>query len=150
MFSSSSKRSANAYQRISVETGMHTMDQHQIVSLLFDGLLESLNAARGALARKDVPAKCAAISKCIRILEEGLATGLDTVGGGSLAVNLESVYNYAVFRLVTANARNDDAMLQEVQRLLEPLAQSWKSIKGAANASATTVAPGARLSMAGA
>ncbi len=147
MFSAHSPRSASAYKRISVETGTHTMDQHQIVSLLFDGLLESLNTARGALARKDVPAKCAAIAKCIRILEEGLATGLDTVDGGPLAVNLEALYDYAVRRLSLANARNDDSVLQEVQRLVEPLAQSWKSIKGTSDTSVTPTGSVARLSL---
>ena len=147
MFSAHSPRSASAYKRISVETGTHTMDQHQIVSLLFDGLLESLNTARGALARKDVPAKCAAIAKCIRILEEGLATGLDTVDGGPLAVNLEALYDYAVRRLSLANARNDDSVLQEVQRLVEPLAQSWKSIKSTSDTSVTATGSVARLSL---
>jgi len=147
MFSAHSPRSASAYKRISVETGMHTMDQHQIVSLLFDGLLESLNTARGALARKDVPVKCAAISKSIRILEEGLATGLDTVDGGPLAVNLGALYDYAVRRLCLANARNDDSILQEVQRLVEPLAQSWKSIKSTSDADVPPTAPVARLSL---
>ena len=126
---------------------MHTIDQHQIVSLLFEGLLESLATARGALARKDVPTKCAAISKSIRILEEGLATGLDTVDGGPLAVNLGALYDYAVRRLSLANARNDDAILQEVQRLIEPLAQSWKSIKSAGTASTDAVRTGPRLSL---
>ena len=147
MFSAHSSRNASAYKRISNETGMHTIDQHQIVSLLFDGLLESLNAARGALARKDVPVKCSAISKCIRILEEGLATGLDTVDGGPLAVNLGALYDYAVNRLILANARNDDTILQEVQRLIEPLAQSWKSIKNTSQASVKPTGPGARLSL---
>ena len=150
MFSSNSPRSANAYQRISVETGMHTVDKHQIVSLLFEGLLETLNTARGALARKDVPAKCAAISKCIRILEEGLATGLDKVDGGPLAINLGALYDYAVRRLCLANARNDDSILQEVQRLVEPLAQSWKSIKDTSDAGVTPAGSGARLSLVGA
>lgn len=149
MFTAHSARNASAYKRISVETGMHTMDKHQIVSLLFDGLLESLQTARGALARKDVPVKCAAISKCVRILEEGLATGLDTVDGGPLAVNLEALYDYAVFRLITANARNDDAILQEVQRLVEPLAQSWKSIKNTGATSAAPAGPAARLALVG-
>jgi flagellar secretion chaperone FliS len=129
MFSAHSSRNASAYKRIGVETGMQTMDQHQIVNLLYEGLLETLATARGALARNDVPTKCASISKCIRILEEGLTTGLDTVEGGSLAANLESLYDYAVRRLILANARNDDQILQEVQRLVEPLAQSWKTIK---------------------
>lgn len=150
MFNPHSARSASAYKRVGVETGMHTMDQHQIVSLLFDGLLESLTTARGALSRNDVAVKCAAISKAIRILEEGLATGLDTVDGGALAVNLGALYDYAVRRLSLANARNDDAILQEVQRLVEPLAQSWKAIKGAGRAHVAPTSTGARLSLVGA
>src|SRR3970040_1236076 len=109
MFRTASPRSADAYRRIHVETSMHTIDQHQIVSLLFDGMLQSLATARGALARGDVPAKCAAISKALRIVEEGLATGLDKVDGGQLAENLASLYDYCAHRLILANARNDDA-----------------------------------------
>lgn len=147
MFGANNLRNANAYQRISVETGMRAMDKHQIVSLLFDGLMEALNAARGALVRKDIPAKCSAIAKCIRILEEGLATGLDTDHGGDIAANLDSLYDYAVRRLILANARNDDAILQEVQGLLEPIAQSWKAIKnpGSVGLASTGLAAGRAL-----
>jgi len=41
MFRTASPRSADAYRRINVETSMHTIDQYQIVSLLFDGMLVS-------------------------------------------------------------------------------------------------------------
>lgn len=129
MFSSPSPHSARAYQRINVETSMHTIDQHQIVSLLYDGLLQSLAAARGALARGDVPAKCAAITRALRILQEGLMTGLDLVEGGEIAQNLNALYEYCAHQLVMANARNDDARLQEVYALIEPVAQGWKAIK---------------------
>ena len=54
MFSAFSPRAANAYQRIHVETSMHTMDQHQLVSLLYQGVLNSIATARGAMARGDV------------------------------------------------------------------------------------------------
>ncbi len=135
MFSAHSPRAASAYQRIHVETSVDTMDQHQIVSLLFDGLLGSISAARGALARGDIAVKCAAISKALRIIEEGLMTGLDTTDGGELAANLEALYDYATRRLILANARNDDGMLQEVQRLIDPLAQSWKTVKKQVSAS---------------
>jgi flagellar protein FliS len=129
MFSAHNPRAASAYQRINVETAMHTMDQHQIVNLLFDGILNSLATARGALARGDIAGKCVAVSRALKIIEEGLMTGLDTVDGGELASNLEALYNYATLRLILANARNDDAIFQEVQRLIEPIAQSWKAIK---------------------
>ncbi|WP_180124695.1 flagellar export chaperone FliS [Rhodoferax sp. BLA1] len=128
MFTAYNPRAASAYQRINIETSMHTIDQYQIVSLLFDGLLESMATARGALARGDVATKCNAIAKALRILQEGLTTGLDPVEGGELAANLGALYGYCSKRLMLANATNDDLLLQEVQRLIEPVAQGWKEI----------------------
>lgn len=113
---------------------MHTIDQYQIVSLLFDGMLQSLAAARGALARGDVLAKCEAIARALRILEEGLSTGLDRIDGGELAENLAALYDYCTRRLILANAKNDDAILQEIQRLIETVAQGWKGMKQGATA----------------
>ena len=105
MFNAFTPRSASAYQRINVETSMHTIDQHQLVSLLLEGLLQAVATARGALARGDVPTKCSSITKAVRILEEGLMTSLDQEAGGDIAANLEAVYDYSVRRLIQANAR---------------------------------------------
>lgn len=132
MFNAYNPRAANAYQRINLETSMHTLDQHQLVSLLYEGVLSAIATARGALARGDVLAKCNAVSKATRILEEGLGTALDRVDGGELAENLGALYDYCVRRLILANARNDDALFQEVQRLVEPIALGWKAIKAPA------------------
>ena len=129
MFTAYNPRAASAYQRINVETSMHTMDQHQLVSLLYDGVLGAITSARGALARGDVPLKCSSISKAIRIIEEGLGTALDRDGGGELAQNLGALYDYCLQRLIQANIRNDDAILEEVARLIEPIAQGWNEIK---------------------
>lgn len=129
MFTAMSPRAASAYQRINVETSMHTIDQHQLVSLLYEGVLGAIATARGALARGDVQAKCNSVSKAVRILEEGLMTALDRSAGGALAENLGAVYDYSLRRLILANARNDDALLQEVARLIAPIAQGWKEMK---------------------
>lgn len=129
MFSAYSPRAANAYQRINVETSMHTLDQHQLVCLLFEGALSAIASARGAIERGDVVLKCNSISKAIRIIEEGLRTALDKEAGGELAQNLDSLYDYCVRRLTLANARNDEAILQEVMRLIEPVATGWNEIK---------------------
>lgn len=122
-------RAANAYQRINVETSMHTIDQHKLVSLLYEGVLNAVATARGAMARGDVLGKVNSVSKAIRILEEGLITALDKVEGGELAQNLGALYDYCLHRLTLANARNDDAMMQEVMRLIEPVATGWTQIK---------------------
>lgn len=129
MFTSVSARSANAYQRVSVETGVSQADPHQLVDMLFDGLLNNISAARGALARGDVKAKCQHILTSVRILEEGLKGSLNLADGGDLAVNLERVYDYCVLRLTTANVRNDDAALDEVAKVLAPIADGWKNMK---------------------
>src|SRR3989344_1318399 len=142
MFSAYSPRAANAYQRINVETSMHTMDQHQLVSLLYEGVLNAIATARGALARGDVLAKVNAISKAVRILEEGLSPSLDKVDGGELAEILGALYDYCMRRLILANARNDDAIMQEVMRLIEPVAQGWNEIKKTGTA-ASSDAPAA-------
>jgi flagellar secretion chaperone FliS len=134
MFRSPSSRSADVYRRINVETTMHTIDQYQIVCLLYEGVLQSLATARGAMARGDVKTKCDAISRALRIIEEGLSTGLDRVDGGELAQNLGVLYDYCTRRLILANAHNDDAILQEVQRLIEPVAQGWMAMKSNAGA----------------
>ena len=142
MFSAYSPRAANAYQRINVETSMHTIDQHQLVSLLYEGVLNSIATARGALARGDVLGKVTSISKAIRILEEGLNTALDRVDGGALAENLGALYDYCIHRLTLANARNDDAMMQEVMRLIEPVATGWNESKKAGAGASETPASG--------
>ena len=129
MYQTASRPRADAYRRIGVETSMHTIDQHQIIVLLYDGFLREIARARGALARQDVPAKCDAITRALRILEEGLITGLNLVEGGDIAQNLSALYNYCVNQLVLANARNDDALLQEVYGLIDSVAQGWNAIK---------------------
>lgn len=141
MFSAYSPRAANAYQRINVETSMHTIDQHQLVALLYEGVLNSIATARGALARGDVLGKVNSISKAIRIIEEGLSTALDKVDGGEIAQNLGALYDYCMHRLILANARNDDAMMLEVMRLIEPVATGWSEIKKQPGAGAIHASP---------
>ena len=141
MFSNFSPRAAAAYQRINVETSMHTIDQHQLVSLLYEGVLGAIATARGALARGDVSTKCNSVAKAVRILEEGLMTALDRQAGGALADNLGALYDYSLRRLILANARNDDAMLHEVARLIEPIAQGWKDMKKSTNAANDVAQP---------
>ena len=144
MFTSVSSRAAAAYQRIAAETSVQGANPHQLVGLLYDALLQSIATARGALARGDIAAKGVAIGKSVRIIEEGLKAGLNLQQGGELAANLHRMYGYAVMRLTQANVRNDEAALEEVSRIIEPLADAWKQIRGASTAtSKPATGPGA-------
>lgn len=135
MFTSVSSRAVSAYRRIAAETGVQSASPHQLVGLLFDALLKSIDNGRGALERQDVCAKGEAIGKAVRIIEEGLKAGLNLAEGGEVAANLHSLYSYCVARLTQANLRNDMAALDEIRQLIEPIGQSWNSIKGTPAAS---------------
>lgn len=126
---SPARSTVDAYRRIGVQTSLHVEDKHQIVNLLLEGVLQEIVKARGALGRGDIKTKVGAISRAMRILEEGLWTSLDRVDGGELAQNLSALYEYCMKQLVLANARNDEALLQEVQSLIDTIAQGWKEIR---------------------
>lgn len=130
MFTSVGNRSANAYKKVSVETSVDNADPHNLVSLLFSALQQALGAARLGMERGDVSVKVKQFGIAIRILEEGLRAPLDLEKGGEIAVNLSALYDYCVTRLVVGNARNDISALDEVSRLIEPVASGWKQIGG--------------------
>ena len=128
MFTSVNTRSASVYKRVAVETGVQAADSHRLVGMLFDGLLQSLAAARGAMERGDLVVKGEQIGKAVRIVEEGLKAGLDPAGG-EMAQNLGALYAYSVRCLTEANLRNDTQALAEVAGLIEPVAQAWQDIR---------------------
>lgn len=136
MFTPVSTRAASAYKRVGVETSVDGASPHQLVSLLFDALMQSMSTARAALSRGDQELKGREIGKSVRILEEGLKACLDE-RGGEIAGNLRTVYSYAVSCLTLANLKNDESKLVEAIELLEPVAQAWKEIKPGVTAPAS-------------
>jgi flagellar protein FliS len=97
--------------------------------------------AKNALLRKDIPAKCKAISHAMRIIDEGLEASLDKNVGGDLVHNLAALYEYMCVRLLAANVNNDIAALDEVARLLGELKGAWDSIRE------TAIAPQAHATL---
>lgn len=132
MFSPSGYGAANAYRQVSAHSGVESASPHQLIQMLFDGLFQSLNAARGAMERGEIEEKGRHISKSVRILQEGLVMGLDLEKGGELAANLKLLYDYSVAQLTKANVHNDGALVEEVIKILQPVAQGWKEIGPAA------------------
>lgn len=122
---------ATAYGHVQVETGVSGADPHKLVEMLYDGALDAIARARGAMARGDVEAKGQAIGQAVRIVEEGLRSALNRKDGGDVAENLNNVYIYITARLTHANLRNDDAALQECVKLLTPIRDAWVAMKPA-------------------
>jgi len=116
------------YQQVGLETQLAGASPHHLVAMLFDGYMEAVAQARGAMRAGQIEVKGRAISRALGIVQEGLRAGLDLKVGGSLAGDLDELYAYIAGRLTLANVRNDEAMLDECQRLVAPLREAWASI----------------------
>lgn len=120
---------AFAYHRIHIDAQIDGgATPHRLVSMLFDGLLEAIAQAKGAIAAQDIAAKGKAIVKAAAIVEEGLRAALDLKGGGKVAHDLNELYIYVTRRLTWANLKNDVAALDECARLLKPVQDAWNTI----------------------
>lgn len=128
MFTSVSSRSAAAYKRVGTQTSVEGANPHQLICMLYEGLLQALRVAHAATMRGEFEAKGKEIGKAVRILDEGLKAVLNDAAGGELATNLRGVYNYSISRLTRANIHNDAPMIQEVIELIVPVYEAWKSI----------------------
>ncbi len=91
---------ANAYRQVGNETAVASATPHRLIEMLFDGCMDALAQARGALA-----------------------------------ADLHALYGYLTMRLTAANLRNDEAAIEECQRLLSPLQEAWQAIGPQVNAS---------------
>lgn len=119
---------AGLYRQVGVQTGVESATPHRLVTMLYDGLLEALARARGALQTGQVEIKCRAMTQAIRIVEEGLLPSLDTKAGGEVATNLRDLYRYVSLRLTQANLRNDETIIVECVGLIEPVREAWAAI----------------------
>jgi len=89
--------------------------------------------ARRYLAEGNIAARGHSISRAIAAIDE-LDCSLDRNAGGSIARNLAALYQYMRSRLLTANIRQEDAPLAEVESLLRTLGEAWNAIRPAAQA----------------
>ena len=126
----------SAYRDVDIQTRSTTHDQHELVSMMFEGTLESVVRAKGAIQQGDTATKVAEIGRAVRIIQEGLRTSLDLENGGELAANLANLYDYCVMRLTQANAASDTTLLDEVASLIKPVAEAWRQMRTGADTKA--------------
>lgn len=115
------------YTNVSVQSGVEDASPHRLIQMLFEGALERIAQAKGAMKQQQVVRKGEAITKAANIVG-GLQGSLKDVEGGGVAADLDSLYDYIIRRLTEANYRNDPAMLDECGRLLGEIKTAWDGI----------------------
>ena len=110
-----------------LETRVMSADPVQLIGILYEYGVLTVQEAREHLRSRDIPARAKAISKAIAIVSE-LESSLDHKAGGEIADNLGRLYQYIREKLLQANIEQSDALLAEVEGLMNTLAEGWDAV----------------------
>lgn len=115
------------YQQVNTQARLAEASPHRLIQMLFEGALDRMAQAQGALMRGQVAEKGLLIGKAVRIVV-GLRDALNLEQGGELAQNLDGLYEYMISHLMHANLHNDAQALQHVASLLREIKEGWDGI----------------------
>jgi flagellar protein FliS len=115
------------YARQYEQTQVVTSSGVQLIVLLYDGAIQSLEIARREIQAKNVREKARHLGRAIAIIGE-LNSVLDYEQGGDIARSLRRLYDYILSELVEANARNNEKKLDAPLRCLSTLREAWREV----------------------
>ncbi|MFL0797191.1 MAG: flagellar export chaperone FliS [Cellvibrionaceae bacterium] len=115
------------YQELGNVTKVQAASPHRLIQLLFEGALEALARAQGAIEHDNLQRKGDEITKAIEIVG-GLRNALN-MEEGELPYNLDRLYEYMQVKLVDANRLSDPKLIIEVVGLLQTLKEGWDGIQ---------------------
>jgi len=121
------RRAAQAYASIDLETKVMSASPERLITLLFDGAQAAIAQAKLHLDRGDIPARGAAISKAIDIVDSGLKASVDREAGGEVATHLVAAYELIAYYLLQANLEADGAKLDLAAQVLGTLGEAWRT-----------------------
>jgi flagellar secretion chaperone FliS len=139
---------AKDFARVYRANSILTASPGQLVLLLYDGVLNSLAAARQGFARPPEDLRRYEVvnrqlRKAQRIIAELKGT-LNFEVGGEFAPLMRSLYDYYNRRLLEANMRKDVAPVIEIERLVGEVRTAWATMlrkQGSAAPNETTPRP---------
>lgn len=117
----------NSYASVKVHSGVESASPHRLIQMLFEGALERIAQAKGAMSQNQLARKGELIGKAVSIVG-GLQGSLNDKEGGALAANLDNLYDYIIRRLTQANYENNVEYLDECGRLLGEIKTAWDAI----------------------
>lgn len=114
---------AQQYQQTQVMTANHL----QLIVLLYDSAVQSLELAREGIVKNNYRDKARFLDRGMAIVGE-LSSVLDFERGGQIAVSLHRLYDYMIQECLRANLRHEAACLDGPIRCLTTLREGWRAV----------------------
>lgn len=110
-----------------METAVKTANPLQLVVMLYDAAICSIQEARGHMEQKNISGRAKSINKSLAIITE-LQACLDRKAGGEIASSLDRLYAHMKENLISASFEQKIQPLIETEALLDTLRSAWRQI----------------------
>lgn len=117
------KNAHATYQSVQVTT----TDRGRLLLMMYEGAIKFLRQSKSGLESRDVAKFCRFLSKAQAIIAELMNT-LDFEKGGSIARDLDRLYDFMLFYLTEANLHQDGRRISKVIELLDTIYLAYKEI----------------------
>ncbi len=117
------KNAHNTYQTVHITT----TDRGRLLLMMYEGAIKFLKQSRVGLEEKDIAKFCRFLGKSQAIIAELMNT-LDFEKGGTIAHDLERIYDFMLFYLSEANLYRDGERVAKVINLLDVIYSAFKEV----------------------
>lgn len=121
------RKNLKAYNQVNIESSLLSANPHQIILMMYDGLLESIAKGKGAIERGDLEIKSKMLTKAVNILA-ALENSLDAKAEPEISKNFSALYGYCIDKLNEISVSMDTEGLDQVIEFLKPLRDAWKEM----------------------
>ena len=116
-----------AYKAVESEATAHGGRGVELIVLLYDGIAESLAAARGHLERKEFKKAGDCFTRAMTIIS-GLRETLDFESGAPVAQDLLKFYNALTSQIIHAQTGRDLALLDKCVDWVKSVREAWDEL----------------------
>ncbi|HEU4685401.1 MAG TPA: flagellar export chaperone FliS [Nitrospira sp.] len=109
------------------QTHVLTTSRVQLIVLLYDSAIQSLELACEGMQNGKAEEKARFLGRAVAIVTE-LSNVLDFEKGGEIAQSLYRLYDYMLAELLRANLRNNPRHLEGPLKCLVTLREGWQSL----------------------
>ena len=117
------KNAHSAYKNVQVTT----TDRGRLLLMMYEGAIKFLKQSKLGLEENDIPKFCRFLSKGQAIIAELMNT-LDFEKGGTIARDLDRLYDFMLFYLTEANLHRDAQRISKVIGLLDIIYGAYQEI----------------------
>ena len=115
------------YKSVDLASRIEGASPHQLVQVMFEELLKSMDAMLVAARRNDYIQRGQRQARAISILT-ALETSLDFDKGGEIATGLAGIYREARRLLIVGGRTNDLETIGQAREMIGEIAGAWDSI----------------------